>query len=595
MGFVIPYTLQEDSFLRENYLNLSIDEMVKNLNRTKSGLYTRLNKLGLDTRKWLDEEINILMNNYNIDVDYLLKLLPRRSINAIRSKSKELGIVFRVNNRALLNDKQLEDFRIKFPILMNKEIMNIFNLKESQITYLANKFGVKKLDEYKKKRNIHYVMKKPKEDTYFIDYYFKKYGIVIKNNNLESIDIIQWYKYLFETPNGNKMQFLPRFIYADINNIIKIWKYVFEEVLQIKTRNGLLEFTSEQLILYKIFFKKYKQYNKYYKYIEILTILYPEYNIKEWELKFLPSGFFKSDELILEGLEWLLNKYNYKLEDILNNKIIKNILFKEKFSTIWNKFHNIHDMFIWFYKKKYNIDITYTDFKIKPKQYMYNKNNADYELKKFIDLLFSEGILDNNNFKFELQNIFNQEHLLEIGQYQLITAVLYHFKTTIFYKWFNELYPEWKLKSEDFKISMTFDNKKADSREEAKVYNFIKNNYNVDLNIIGRNKKRKMYNEKENEYYIPDFYISKYNNINLSKILYIEYFGMFRDNPHNEIFVDYKNKTYRKEEFYRSKDDIYFISLYPEDLKNNFAGLKQKFESFFITNFNIELPLIKTE
>jgi len=63
--------------------------------------------------------------------------------------------------------------------------------------------------------------------------------------------------------------------------------------------------------------------------------------------------------------------------------------------------------------------------------------------------------LDINNVKNEIPNIFNQDILPSFKQYQLLTASLYHYKTTTFFQWFKDVYPEWNITSEDFRQFIT--------------------------------------------------------------------------------------------------------------------------------------------
>lgn len=42
------------------------------------------------------------------------------------------------------------------------------------------------------------------------------------------------------------------------------------------------------------------------------------------------------------------------------------------------------------------------------------------------------------------------------------------------------------------------------------------------------------------------------------------------------MFVDYNKKTERKIDFFNSLKDYIFIAIFPQDLKNNFEGLKNK-------------------
>ena len=120
-----------------------------------------------------------------------------------------------------------------------------------------------------------------------------------------------------------------------------------------------------------------------------------------------------------------------------------------------------------------------------------------------------------------------------------------------------------------------YNNIRFDSIEERSVYKFIYENINYNINKIRRNQK--YYNEKYNERYIPDFQINYFN-----KIIIIEYFGLFKENPKNKRALEYYNKTKRKIEYFKSLKDVIFIDLYPNDLKNNFQGVNDKLVPFIM-------------
>lgn len=124
------------------------------------------------------------------------------------------------------------------------------------------------------------------------------------------------------------------------------------------------------------------------------------------------------------------------------------------------------------------------------------------------------------------------------------------------------------------------DNKtKLHSIEEKEVFDFIFTDFDTNIN--------KFYEKQSNlrfinlsERYVPDFIISKINNIYLIKPLIIEYYGLFKPDEDYEFTNVYVGKTLRKNQHYKSRNDIYFIDLYPEDLKHNYQGIKDKLDEF---------------
>ena len=91
----------------------------------------------------------------------------------------------------------------------------------------------------------------------------------------------------------------------------------------------------------------------------------------------------------------------------------------------------------------------------------------------------------------------------------------------------------------------------------------------------GTAKNNKYINDKKGENYIPDFIIDLGN-----KKVIIEYFGLFRKKFTTHIYKEYCEKAERKIEFFTSLDNVIFIAIYPEDIKDNFKGVSEKLASF---------------
>ena len=138
------------------------------------------------------------------------------------------------------------------------------------------------------------------------------------------------------------------------------------------------------------------------------------------------------------------------------------------------------------------------------------------------------------------------------------------------------------MKSLSFFISRcsAIDGNKLDSRQETGVYNYLKENLNLNLLSTKRGKKFKLYNEKYNENSIPDFYVYEVNGIPLDKPLIVEYFGMFKRNEENDVYIEYSKKTLRKIEYFNSLESSYFLAIFPEDIKKGYEGIKYKFDNF---------------
>ena len=155
-------------------------------------------------------------------------------------------------------------------------------------------------------------------------------------------------------------------------------------------------------------------------------------------------------------------------------------------------------------------------------------------------------------------------------------------KFTSFYEWACLAFPEYSKvwNPEDFGLCLAYDGVKCDSKQEIMVYESIKR----DLNIKGICAIGSMHSGKYTYKYnginkiCPDFVIDCLNDIELDKPVIIEYYGLYLKDYQGELsmFKNYQDKILLKNNYYKSRDDIIFIDLYPYDLKNNCEGVKNK-------------------
>jgi len=502
------------------------------------------------SKKWTEEEINLLKKNEGQNIDYLCELFPYRTKDSIINKckrdkikfgtkynyfsDKDIEILFNNQNKTIKELQKLLSDKNMYSIYAQAKKHNIkiadgnnkWSYEEEEILR-RNSGGLSTFEEIKKllpnrslqairsrfstlRLSIFNINKIPivQTDDYSknsskIQRYRSKWGIVLNKNDLiDTYDIIQWWKWLYYgAPNGKKLKCIPLELIND-NNLIKLSKYIINNVLGYKSKGEILKIDSKTLIKYKIYFYK----NFKICFCDYLNLVFPEYNFYPFELINVPLNYWKD----------VLNCDNY-LEYILNNKL------------------------------KFNI----------------------------------------NKDKVYLSSIFNAKNLRELGLGTLIYILQTYNHYNNFYEWLNKLHPEWDIKIENFNKHISYDGVILDSNEEVSLYNYLNNE--LKLNITANKKKNKFYNKKNNENYLPDFYIKKLRNIVLSKPFFIEYYGLFNIKNKSDLIKNYVQKTYRKNEFYKSNKDIYFIDLYPYDLKNNFQGVREKLTSFFMKNFNIQI------
>jgi len=168
-----------------------------------------------------------------------------------------------------------------------------------------------------------------------------------------------------------------------------------------------------------------------------------------------------------------------------------------------------------------------------------------------------------------------------------------------YYQWACLSFPEYAndWTELDFGITATYDGEKCGSIQEKMIYEFIQRDCNLKYFTIMSSKRSGNFVFKLGEDFVykkfcPDFvleYIEKNGEkVKLIKPIIFEYYGWYSETNQHHIFDDYRKKTLLKNQFYKSREDIHFIDLYPDDLKNNFEGVRQKLTSFFMLNCNID-------
>jgi len=461
-------------------------------------------------KKWTDEEIQFLKDNQYKSIKEL-SLLLNRSKSAIDLKGRKLGLKFYTES-LILNHEELEKFKILYPQLKRKQLKDIFsNLSYNQIQELAFRLNLKKNHKLKYCKCTCCGVEYEYTDQNFltklnhkkcrncrnleqnITEYYNKYGIILDSKKyFFTYSIIQWYDFLFKTPNGKKIKFIPRELLNN-ENLAILFKHVLN-LNNINTRSQILKLNKKFLYENKICYKINKQEISIYDYI---NITFPEMNIKLWEMVRTPNNYFDKEDNIIDALKWVVINRNISEDNVLGGALTSTLFRKLGLRMLVEKFNTMDDIIIFYYHK------------------ILNKNIKIEDIYKSRKLLSKDG-------------------------------------TTI-----------------------------CNSTEEVLVFDFIKYTMNLNIKCISTQKTKSFYNEKYNEYYYPDFSLEY-----LNRIIIIEYFGMYEKNPKTKLYIEYKNKTFRKIEYYKSRKDIYFIDLYPQDIRWDYKGVKNKLASFFMFNFN---------
>lgn len=226
----------------------------------------------------------------------------------------------------------------------------------------------------------------------------------------------------------------------------------------------------------------------------------------------------------------------------------------------------------------------------------YNRENLINILRELVLYRMNDIIIDlKNDIPIYLNRTVVDYYCKKIG-------IFAYREFQSFYNWACESFPEYKdiWKSSDFDVCIAYDGVTCGSKQEMLVYEYIKRDLNFEY-IINIGKERSgdnifKYTEDNKERKLcPDFIIKEININNEKKLLkkriVIEYFGLFTKTNYqsSDRLTNYYHKTLKKVKYFSSIEDIYFIDLYPEDLKNNFQGVREKLTSFFMEKFNIDI------
>ena len=321
------------------------------------------------------------------------------------------------------------------------------------------------------------------------------------------------------------------------------------------------------------------------------NILHPVYNreIIKWDFEEAPKRFWGNKDNITERIQYYC-EYECDeniLDSINNNELLKLWIYKyfrQEFigsMVPYNKSgYSSYEILIETYPQiKENKTLFDWEW------HQFNKSDKPTLLRMLRELV-----------KFRLDKyIINP--IVDIPIYinmSFIDAVYPKFKKQIFknrfetfYQWCCEAFPEYahNWSPEDFGMCVAFDGSRCGSLEEKMVYEYFKKETDLRyIEAIGYKHSGEhvfiLPDEHEDNKYCPDFVIEyvDIDNIKtkLTKPMYIEYYGWYTEAYHTNPLVMYREKTWRKNDYFKSLDSITFIDIYPDDLKNNFEGLKVK-------------------
>lgn len=532
-------------------------------------------ELGKNISKWNNEDIKLLItyckSDKTINEMYLL-FNKRYKTEAIRYKCKTLG--FNYSNRWTDEENQIlidnhinktyKDLQILLPNRTRDSIASQCQrlklpIKDSKLTWTKEEIDILILN-YNNKSKTELIELFPNKPYSSIKSKREQLKLYKNDDIMTSVKKSNSLKNPLYWDNNKKEILINHFNEFGLVGIYDLFPKHRIKFINKKLREYNLIKDTDLNIIRKYSSKDLNNYtlgdklNIYRKILNNEMAGFSDINLKKEDIIFCFKYYLYSNNIQFSRDEWL----QICLGDILSQSKLIHII-----KRIFNNYYDFITECFPHYRFKH------WEFKLLNVSdgYWTNKYNCFNCIKYGLDKMI------NDNLIHEYQDILGVSHQI-IEKYFSLT-MMYYYGNKIFLDYFD--FNKMDYSKYNYKVADGFI---FDSKEEKDIYIQLKK---LCSKVIKCNfKEHKLLNKKYNENYIPDFLIN-------DKII-TEYYGMYKDNPPNNIFKDYKEKTIRKNEYYKSNNFL-FIDLYPEDIKNNFAGLKRKFESFFMQNFNIKLPL----
>lgn len=439
------------------------------------------------------------------------------------------------------------------------DIINIYNNSIINNKKLGNNFWNKDSMKYIIRYIILDIHKFSKDDIYDkVTNKFLHKNKIFYNNIFNSL--FETLEYCF--PEYKLLPWLiesPWYYWKDENNI----KYGLDWLIRQLFSDGIIKTIDEipKYVTIKLIVEKYKlyglieQFNK--NLYKIFNYLYPG-KWEEWDFPFIAKGYFKDINNVKYAINKVfIEKLNYNKDDFLN--ITVSDLEKNNLLTILNYHRPLTKCIIECFPE---FNIFEWEFN-RTTGYWKTKNNR---IKAFKQLVEEKLLLDINNIPQIVTNCFLKNN------YPKFSWILDEYYQSNIYNWVNEVYPN-KFIINDFSSLVTSDGFLVGSKEEMLLHEFMISNYNNDIKYVGnkRGNKYKWCNKKEKENYYVDWIVD-------CNII-IEYFGLYKPKRLEDHILEYVAKTHRKIVFFTDyciNNHWSFIALFPEDLKYNLQGVKDK-------------------
>jgi hypothetical protein len=578
-GKTTKFTKEEIQFMKDNYLSMNNEELSKKLGRSVAGINKVKRENNLQTLKiWTDEEKQYLIDNYNILTDLEIAENLQKSIMGVRGQAKNLGIRNKSTAKQW-NDKDIAiliDNYNKIPIeeigaILDRDVISIKNKAfKLNLTNTCEKWTEEEIKtlvyNYSSLSQEELIKLLPNRDG-------KTIASKSTSLGLYKDTTIKWTKNqlaILENSADKTLKEIANLVGLDEDVVHrKMYKLQlpFVKYGRNQTREDLLNKTN------------IKHYRERYGIILNENKVFDTYTEEEWvdmyvnkKISNIPKVIYDDKDRYFKCLKYFISKFI----DINNRDNILDLdsHFKPNGLTLiqnyaFKNYSSVNDFLIELFSE-YNIK--QWEFKMVKKQYFDDINNV----KEYITHIICDELQCDLNNCSEYIKYFTDNNLVNLGFARVVWIKKSH-KYKNYYDLLYTLYGN-LIKEECFNYCIASDGIQLDSNEELQVYEFIKNNITSKIKATNRNRKNAYVNN--GEMYIPDFSIPCQDK---NKKIIIEYFGLYNEKyQQHKIIKTYTDKAKRKIEYFKSLDNVLFVDLYREDLKNNFEGVRNKLTSFCV-------------
>lgn len=138
------YTSEDLEYIKNNYFNMSVSELSKQLNKSENSIYNAIRKLGLKKQvhnKWTKEEIDFLKDNFQRMTHLEMGKILKKTEYAICAKCSDLNLY---KKEVPWSDEEISFVKNNYMEMVTADISKILNRTTNAIELKASRLGLKK-------------------------------------------------------------------------------------------------------------------------------------------------------------------------------------------------------------------------------------------------------------------------------------------------------------------------------------------------------------------------------------------------------------------------------------------------------------------